>query len=136
LKAVVDTNVVAYYLLGTEPFVDELRAFWHQVSEALAPSSWEAELTNVIWMAVRHDVLELSDGLKRLEFAERLGIQTIRSSSLWEGALSRACLSGVAAYDTLFVELADRMAAPLATFDQRLLDEFPAIAKRPSALVK
>ena len=136
MKAVVDTNVVAYYLLATEPFVDEVREFWHQVKEPSAPSSWEAELTNVIWMAVRHKVLPLSDGLERLELAEQLGIQTVRSSSLWEGALSRACMSGVSAYDTLFVELADRMGMPLATFDKRLLDDFPAIAKRPAALVK
>lgn len=136
LKAVVDTNVVAYYLLATEPFIDEARHFWHQVTEPLAPSSWEAELVNVVWMAVRHKVLQPSDGLKRLELAEQLGIQTVRSSSLWEGALSRACISGVSAYDTLFVELADRMGAPLATFDQRLLDEFPKLAIRPAALVK
>ena len=136
MKAVVDTNVVAYYLLATEPFVDEVREFWHQVKEPSAPSSWEAELTNVIWMAVRHKVLPLSDGLERLELAEQLGIQTVRSSSLWEGALSRACMSGVSAYDTSFVELADRMGMPLATFDKRLLDDFPAIAKRPAALVK
>ncbi len=136
LKAVVDTNVVAYYLLATEPFVDEVREFWHHVSDALAPSSWEAELANVVWMAVRHEVIALSDGLKRLELAEQLGIQTVRSSSLWQGALSRACVSGVSAYDALFVELADRMGTVVATFDQRLLEEFPKLAKRPAALLK
>lgn len=136
LKAVVNTNVIAYYLLATEPFVDEARSFWHEVTEPSAPSSWEAELVNVVWMAVRHKVLQAADGLKRLELAERLRIQTVRSSSLWEGALSRACVSGVSAYDTLFVELADRLGAPLATFDRRLLDEFPKIAARPAALVK
>lgn len=136
LKAVVDTNVVAYYLLATEPFVDEVRHFWQRVAHPMAPSSWEAELTNVVWMAVRHKIVSLADGLKRLELAERLGIQSVRSTSLWEGALSRACVSGVSAYDTLFVELADRTGVPLATFDQRLLDEFPKLAKRPAALVK
>ncbi len=136
MKAVVDTNVIAYYLLATEPFVDEARSFWHEVTEPSAPSSWEAELVNVVWMAVRHKVLQATDGLKRLELAEQLRIQSVRSSSLWEGALSRACVSGVSAYDTLFVELADRLGAPLATFDQRLLDEFPKIATRPAALVK
>ena len=28
MTAVVDTNVIAYYLLGTEPFLDEVRQFW------------------------------------------------------------------------------------------------------------
>ncbi len=37
--AVVDTNVVAYYLLGTQPFVGEARRFWHAVTETIAPSA-------------------------------------------------------------------------------------------------
>jgi len=136
LKVVVDTNVVAYYLLATEPYVDEVRRFWHQVTELHAPSSWEAELANVVWMAVRHKVLSLQDALQRLELAERLGIQSARCSTLWQGALSRACVSGVSAYDTQFVELAERVGVPLATYDQRVLDEFPKIAKRPAALIR
>src|SRR5262245_20447347 len=50
---VVDTNVVAYYLLGTEPFADEARAFWRGGGAMSAPAHWQAELANVIWMAVR-----------------------------------------------------------------------------------
>ena len=37
MKAVVDTNVVAYYLLGTEPFVEEVRQFWRTVEERVCP---------------------------------------------------------------------------------------------------
>ena len=136
MKVVVDTNVVAYYLLATEPYVDEVRRFWHRVTELHAPSSWEAELANVVWMAVRHKVLSLPDALERLALAERLGIQSVRCSSLWQGALSRACVSGISAYDTLFVELAERIGLPLATYDQRVLDEFPSIAKRPASLIE
>ena len=50
MRAVVDTNVVAYFLLGTEPFVDEARRFW------------EAELANVVWMAIRSGIIEAHDG--------------------------------------------------------------------------
>ena len=128
--------MVAYYLLATEPYVDEVRRFWHRVTELQAPSSWEAELANVVWMAVRHEVLSLPDALERLALAERLGIQSVRCSSLWQGALSRACVSGASAYDTLFVELAERIGLPLATYDQRVLDEFPSIAKRPASLIE
>ena len=136
MKAVIDTNVVAYYLLATEPYVEEVQLFWHEVTEPVAPSSWEAELSNVMWMAVRHDVLPLPEALRRLELAERLGIQSVRCGSLWQGALSRACVTGVSAYDTLFVELADRMGVPLVTYDQRVLQEFPKVARRPSALIE
>ena len=40
MTAVVDTNVVAYYVLGTEPFVDEVRQFWRAVDETWVPVHW------------------------------------------------------------------------------------------------
>jgi predicted nucleic acid-binding protein len=48
--------------------------------------------------------------------------------------LQRALESGVAAYDTLFIELADREQRPLATFDKKLLTTYPDIVKRPKDL--
>ena len=48
MKAVVDTNVVAYFLLGTAGFVDEVKACFRAVSNPIAPAHWEAELTNVL----------------------------------------------------------------------------------------
>jgi predicted nucleic acid-binding protein len=42
--------------------------------------------------------------------------------------------ANVAAYDTLFVELAVREGKPLVAFDARLLAAFPQVACRPYAL--
>ncbi|HEY0711284.1 MAG TPA: type II toxin-antitoxin system VapC family toxin [Polyangia bacterium] len=134
MRAVVDTNVIAYFLLGTEPFRDECENFWQRVEDPIAPASWEAELINVLWMATRKDVLDLPEALHRLELAKSLGIRSISSSSLWQGALVRAHASGVAAYDTLFVELADREGIPLATFDEPVIKAFPRLAMRPRKL--
>jgi predicted nucleic acid-binding protein len=131
VKAVVDTNVIAYFLLGTEPFRDECERFWREVEDPVAPASWEAELINVLWMATRKDVLDLPEALHRLELARALGIRSVSSSSLWHGALVRAHGSGIAAYDTLFVELADREGLPLATFDAPLIKAFPRVAMHP-----
>jgi predicted nucleic acid-binding protein len=136
VRAVVDTNVVAYYLLGTQPFADQTRPFWQALEEAIAPALWEAELANVIWMSVRAGVLTLDEGNRRLGLAARLGIRSIPNRKLWHGALTRAAHSGVAVYDTLFVELASREQLPLATFDSKVLDAFPDIAKRPGSLVE
>lgn len=108
MRAVVDTNVVAYYLLGTKPFVDEATHFWRHVESPLAPALWEAELANVIWMATRAGLLDLAEGQRRLMLAGRIGIRSVASRSLWQGALVRAFQSGMAVYDTLFVELAAR----------------------------
>lgn len=134
MKAVIDTNVVAYLLLGTEAFVKESRACFERVATLLAPAHWEAELTNVVWMAVREGVLPAAEGPVRLGLARRLGIQSVATATLCQGALLRAIESGVSVYDTLFVELAVRSACPLLTFDKAVLKAFPSIALRPRAL--
>lgn len=134
MKAVVDTNVVAYLLLGTTAFVDESRACFEQVATPLAPAHWEAELANVVWMAVKAGVVSAADGPARLGLARRLGIESIATSTLSQGALLRAMASGVSVYDTLFVELAARSACPMVTFDRAVLKAFPDIACRPREL--
>jgi len=134
VKSVVDTNVVAYYLLGTEPFVDEVRQFWRTVDDASAPAHWEAELANAVWMAVRTGVLPTEEGHQKLDLAARLGIESVPNRSLWQPALTRAMSSGAAVYDTLFVELAVLRELPLATFDRNILKKFPEIARRPRSL--
>lgn len=135
MRAVVDTNVLAYFLLGTRPFVDEANRFWHAVDGTVAPAVWEAELANVIWMAIRAGVIPAEEGRNRLSLATKLGVQSIPNKTLWHGALERAVQSGVAVYDTLFVELAIREDLPLVTFDAKVLAAFPETAVRPRVLV-
>ena len=134
MKAVVDINVVAYLLLGTEAFVEESRRCFERLATPLAPAHWEAELANVVWMAVKTGVLSAADGPARLGLARRLGIESIATSTLSQGALLRAVESGVSVYDTLFVELAARSACPMVTFDKAVLKAFPDIACRPRDL--
>jgi predicted nucleic acid-binding protein len=134
VRAVVDTNVTAYYVLGTPEFDAEVREFWRRVEDPIAPALWEAELANVLWMSVRGGVLSKEDAPTKLRLAARLGIHSVSVRKLWQGALQRALESGVAVYDTLFVELADREQRPLATFDNKVLATYPEIAKRPKDL--
>ncbi len=134
VKAVVDTNVVAYFLLGTERFVDEARDCLARISTALAPAHWEAELANVVWMAVKTGVLPRDEGPGRLTLARRLGIESVATAHLCQGALLRAVASGVSVYDTLFVELAVRERCPFATFDKGVLRTFSDVAVRPGRL--
>ncbi len=134
MTVVIDTNVVAYLLLGTERFVAESRRFMSVVQQGLAPALWEAELANVVWMAIRQGVMPSEEGPKRLALAARLGIHSVPSRTLWQGALVRAVRSDVAVYDTLFVELAVREKLPLATFDRKVLKTFPDVAARPGDL--
>ena len=135
MTVVVDTNVVAYYLLGTEPFAAEARQFWKSVGQTTAPAHWKAELANVVWMAVRSGVLPPPEGHRRLDFASRLRIRSVSIRTLWQAALTIALASDVAVYDTLFVELAKRRRLPLVTFDTKVLKTFPDVAQRPSSVL-
>lgn len=134
LRLVVDTNVIAYFLLRTEPFLDEVEAFWERQPHLLAPSVWQAEISNVLWMAARAKVIERSAALQLHGLAARLGVQAVPIRRVWRGALARALASGISPYDTLFVELAARERKPLVTFDAKLLTAFPDIAIRPGML--
>ena len=134
MNAVIDTNVVAYFVLGTDRFVDEARTFIEALADAWAPAVWEAELANVLWMATRHNVLTIEEASRRLTLADGLSIHAVPNRTLWQGALVRAHHSKVAVNDTLFIELAVREQLPLATFDTALLKAFPDIAVRPAAL--
>ena len=127
--------MVAYYLLGTEEFRDECGRFWRAANHVTAPASWEAEVTNVLWMAVRKQVLTLPEAVGKLDLALSLGIHSVPVAQLWQGALARACTTSIAAYDTLFVELAVREQLPMVTFDQVVLRAFPAIACLPAGLL-
>jgi predicted nucleic acid-binding protein len=134
MNAVVDTNVVAYYLLATEPFVEESRRFWRVVAQPVAPALWAAELANVMWMAARTGVLTPDEAHRRLGLAGRLRIRSVPIRTLWQGALARAAATDVAVYDTVFVELALRRRLPLVTFDAKILKAFPDVARRPRAV--
>jgi len=134
VKAVVDTNVVAYFVLGTVEFVKETRSFMAALDEGWAPAQWEAELANALWMATRHNVLTLDDAVRRLMLADGLGIHTVPNRTLWQGALVRSHRTSVAVYDMLFVELAVREQLPLVTFDGAVLEAFPDVAVRPGAV--
>jgi predicted nucleic acid-binding protein len=99
----------------------------------VAPALWAAEIANVIWMAVRTGVLAADEGHRRLDLAARLRIRSVSIRTLWQPALARAVATGVAVYDTLFVELAVRRRLPLVTFDAKILKAFPDVACRPAA---
>lgn len=135
VSAVVDTNVVAYYLLATEPLVDEVTAFWRNVAEVFAPASWEVELVNVLWLAARAGVVDLTQAQHRLELARQLAISSTPVRDLWSAALALAATTGQPAYDTVFVELALRLELPLVTFDRKVLAAFPRVARRPGDLM-
>jgi predicted nucleic acid-binding protein len=120
--------------ITTPQFAAEVRAFWHAADEVLAPALWEAELANVLWMAVRSGVLPGEEAAGKLGLAGRLGIHSVPTRRLWHGALLRAVQAAIPVYDTLFVELAEREGLPLITFDSKMARAYPQLCKRPGAV--
>jgi predicted nucleic acid-binding protein len=136
LIAAVDTNVAAYLLLDTEPYAASCERFFAALRDGIAPSTWEVELGNVLWLAARSGVLPEPEALARLRLSRRLGITSVPPGDLCQGALLRSIQSGIAVYDSLFVEVAIRTGRRLATFDRALLRAFPDIAARPDDLLQ
>lgn len=132
MTCVVDTNVLAYFLLKTGPFHHEAQELWARLDEAWAPDSWRTEFLNVLWLAVRAGTLENPAAERRLIYADRLLTRTCSVSELKRAALRLAAQYNHPAYDTVFVALALREGVPLATYDRRLLKSFPGVARRPS----
>lgn len=132
MKAVLDTNVLAYALLGTEGFAPLALRVMQQVQRPMAPAHWEAEIANVIWMAARQDVLPAAMAPSILRVSRKLDIQSVPIGPLGSGALLKAFRSGLPAYDTLFVELAAQEDCPLLTFDKGILRAFPEQSLHPA----
>ena len=129
--AVVDTNVVVYYLLGTDHQHEEAaNAFSHGL-QLLAPASMRAELLSAIWQAERKGVCSLEDGIGLLELTNSLLSVMVPVEALWREALVAAVEAGVSPYDTLFVVLAEREGCFLLSFDEELLRKFPLIVRCP-----
>ena len=134
-RFVVDTNVLAYYVLGTEPFNKELDEVFSMPLELIAPDSWRAELLNVLWQSIRLQKISLFCGLELLEEVGRLLSWTVPVGSLWREALVAAEEYDCSTWDALFVALAEREGCSLLTYDQRLLTRFPEIAGRPAQVL-
>jgi predicted nucleic acid-binding protein len=87
MKAVVDTNVTAYYLLGDAEVEAEVRRFWERIRDPLAPAIWEAEIANLVWMSIRAGVLPEAGGSAKLRSARKLGIHSIETRARCAAAI-------------------------------------------------
>lgn len=130
---VVDTNVVAYLLLGGEKTPQARLAFQKDPLWA-APVLWRSEFRSVLTAHIRQKVLALPDALRVVEVAEQLfqgGEYHVQSAQV----LSLVSASRCSAYDCEFVALAQHLGVPLVTSDNQVLSEFPAKAVSLDAFV-
>lgn len=123
---VVDTNVIAYLLLGGEK-TPQARAALRKDPVWAAPILWQSEFRNVLAMYLRQGQLVLSDALELVAEAESLlsgSEYRVESGQV----LSLVAVSPCSAYDCEFVALAQELGVPLVTSDRQLLGAFPSVA--------
>ena len=121
----------AYALLGVTRFKEESLAVLTAVPEILVPDSMRAELVNVVWQWTLRKNLDLDQSLSVLADADALITYAVPTAVLWERALELALSADHAAYDTLFVALAEREGTAVITYDSRLRRKFPDMTLSP-----
>jgi predicted nucleic acid-binding protein len=121
---VVDTNIIAYYLLPTNDTANAIEVRKRD-NNWTAPGLWRSEFRNMLLRYVRNGDLDPQDA--KAAVAKAISIVRARSISS-DRVIDLATASGCTAYDCEFVSLAERLRIPLVTSDKQLLASFPSIA--------
>jgi predicted nucleic acid-binding protein len=130
---VVDTNLVAYLLLGGSGLA-AAKAVFARDAEWAAPLLWRSEFRNVLAGCIRKRQINLADAERIASHAEGLllGREHVVAS---EVVLRLAAGSKCTAYDCEFVGLAHQLRIPLVTSDGDVLQAFPETAVTPTAFL-
>lgn len=119
---VVDTNVIAYLLLGGEK-TPRARSIFERDSKWAAPLLWRSEFRSVLAMFIRRGKLTPEKAMEFMTEAEILlqGEEyQVDSGRIMKLIDSSKC----SAYDCEFIALAQHLDIPLITSDKQILDEF------------
>ncbi len=124
---VVDTNVIAYLLLGGDK-TPAARAVYQQDANWAAPLLWRSEFRGVLAIYLRQGILTLDAALAFMTEAEALmqGAEYQVDSTRVVRLLHESRCS---AYDCEFVALAQHLNVPLVTSDAQILNAFPETAR-------
>jgi predicted nucleic acid-binding protein len=120
LNFVVDASVALSWCFedeGGEYALSVLDAL--QASEAAAASLWPLEVTNGLLVAERRGRIEPDAAARfgRLLLALPIAVDPVSRARSFEGVRVVARRRGLSAYDAAYLELATRLAVPLATLD-------------------
>lgn len=117
---VLDASVTLAWLLEEEPTSGaDLALVRLESDEALVPHLWHLELRNGLLTAVRRGRFSAGEPAERLNALHDLPIRTDAELDL-DIAFSLAERHALSFYDAIYLELAKRHAAPIATLDMAL----------------
>ena len=117
---VLDASVAAAWLLPDEESAVSDAARNRLVPDgAIVPQLWHLEIRNILLMSVRRRRISAQDMHDRLEALQELPISDDTSADL-HVALTLAEAHHLTLYDAVYLELASRRNAALATLDKAL----------------
>ena len=120
---VVDTNVLAYFLLPYE-FSPQAEALFKRDPDWVAPIFWRSEFRNLLAGYLRRKTLSFDEALRVQADAEAMmagNEHEVDSRRVLELVRDSDCT----AYDCEFVALAMRLELKVVTMDGKLLKAFP-----------
>lgn len=123
---VVDTNLIAYLLLGGEK-TPMARSVFKRDSKWAAPLLWRSEFRSVLAMFIRQGKLKSEIAIEFMNEAETL-MQGEEYQIDSRRVIKLIDSSNCSAYDCEFIALAQHLDIPLITSDKQILNEFPDTA--------
>ncbi|MGC9131843.1 MAG: type II toxin-antitoxin system VapC family toxin [Pyrobaculum sp.] len=119
---VVDSSVFASVVVKDE-FYDRCRLYVARGDKATVDIAY-AEVANVVWKHVKMGRIPASEAAYRVRLANKIisSAKVYRSIDLLEEAVETAVTHGVAVYDALYLTLAVKLGAKLATTDRSLAE--------------
>lgn len=123
---VVDANVIAYAVIPGEKTPWALAAI-EADAEWVAPALWRSELRNILATSVRTKRLTMAQALEGWEHAVALVAETGLEPDCAR-VLQLSTQTGASAYDCEYVALAEALAVPFVTADERLGRRFRDVA--------
>ena len=126
---VVDTNVIAYYLIRGErsEIMDRL---YEADSHWGAPRLWLDEFTNILCTYERNGQIHSNESLSILSDAFSL-MEDCSYDIPPERVLAVARRTGCSGYDSQYLALAEDLGLKLYTCDKKILSACPELASQP-----
>lgn len=122
---IVDTNVIAYAVLGPEEHRERAWQALAAADSVVVPGLFFAEYGNVVWQWARRLSPGVAEFLGALDHGEALVERVLPTEGLWRAAVGLALRHDHAVYDAVFIAAAEQLGTRLLTFDRALLGAFP-----------
>ncbi len=126
---VIDANVLSAWFLETGQRHDHVLRRLRTVRDWHSPPIWRSEFNAVLMKYVRHRGLQLEAAI--CAHAEAESAITLLRQPDPEEVLPLALHSGCSTYDCEYVVAAGNVGLPLFTFDKKVIEAFPRIAREP-----